>query len=35
MRYVGSEEFINDFINSIRDDKASAFRIATATSTCC
>ncbi len=25
-RYVNSEEFTNDFINSIRDDKASAFQ---------
>jgi chromosomal replication initiator protein len=25
VRYVSSEEFTNDFINSIRDDKASAF----------
>src|SRR6188474_1721131 len=25
VRYVNSEEFTNDFINSIRDDKASAF----------
>ncbi len=26
VRYVNSEEFTNDFINSIRDDKASAFQ---------
>ena len=26
VRYVSSEEFTNDFINSIRDDKASAFQ---------
>lgn len=26
IRYVNSEEFTNDFINSIRDDKASAFQ---------
>jgi chromosomal replication initiator protein len=26
IRYVSSEEFTNDFINSIRDDKASAFQ---------
>ena len=26
MRYVSSEEFTNDFINSIRDDKAAAFQ---------
>ncbi len=26
MRYVNSEEFTNDFINSIRDDKAEAFQ---------
>ncbi len=26
MRYVSSEEFTNDFINSIRDDKAEGFR---------
>jgi chromosomal replication initiator protein len=33
--YVNSEEFTNDFINSIRDDKARASSAATATSTCC
>ena len=26
VRYVNSEEFTNDFINSIRDDKAQAFQ---------
>src|SRR5690606_26869832 len=26
VRYVNSEEFTNDFINSIRDDKAGAFQ---------
>ena len=26
VRYVSSEEFTNDFINSIRDDKATAFQ---------
>src|SRR5665811_2196895 len=26
VRYVNSEEFTNDFINSIRDDKASSFQ---------
>src|SRR5699024_2260552 len=26
VRYVNSEEFTNDFINSIRDDKAEAFQ---------
>ena len=26
MRYVTREEFTNEFINSIRDDKAAAFR---------
>ena len=26
VRYVSSEEFTNDFINSIRDDKASSFQ---------
>ena len=26
VRYVSSEEFTNEFINSIRDDKASAFQ---------
>ena len=26
VRYVSSEEFTNDFINSIRDDKASVFQ---------
>ena len=26
VRYVSSEEFTNDFINSIRDDKASVFK---------
>ena len=26
MRYVNSEEFTNDFINSIRDDKATSFQ---------
>jgi chromosomal replication initiator protein len=26
IRYVSSEEFTNDFINSIRDDKASVFQ---------
>ena len=36
VRYVNSEEFTNDFINSIRDDKAQALPApATATSTSC
>ena len=26
MRYVNSEEFTNDFINSIRDDEGSSFK---------
>ena len=30
-----SEEFTNEFINAIRDDRPAEFRGATATSTCC
>ena len=35
VRYVSSEEFTNDFINSIRDGKARASAAGTETSTCC
>ena len=36
VRYVSSEEFTNEFINAIRDDRQDRFkRAATATSTCC
>ena len=35
VRYVSSEEFTNDFINVIRDDKQAASDAATATWTCC
>jgi chromosomal replication initiator protein len=35
VRYVSSEEFTNDFINSIRDGKAETSAAATATSTSC
>ena len=34
VRYVSSEEFTNDFINAIRDDRHGRFSGATATSTC-
>ena len=35
VRYVSSEEFTNDFINAIRDDRQAGSSAATATSTCC
>jgi chromosomal replication initiator protein len=35
VRYVNSEEFTNDFINSIRDDRRRTSRAATAKSTSC